>query len=180
MTKKIKHYINTLVDAQKGSTSHSCLKKGENKMTDLTFRTFDLPTLHRHAIGFDRLFNELNRTFANSKSDGNYPPYNIVSLSDDKFVIEVAVAGFAENELDVEIKDNVLSIRGEHSEQPKAEGLEYLHKGISDRNFTRNFTLADNVEVKAAAVRNGILSVALERIIPEEQRPKKISIAFQK
>jgi molecular chaperone IbpA len=154
--------------------------KGENKMTDLTFRTFDIPTLHRHAIGFDRLFNELNRTFANSKSDGNYPPYNIVSLSDDHFVIEVAVAGFAENELDIEIKDNVLNIKGEHIAANKVEGLEYLHKGISDRNFTRTFTLADNVEVKTATVRNGILSVALERIVPEEQRPKKIAIAFQK
>lgn len=148
-------------------------------MTDLTFRTIDLPTLHRHAIGFDRLFNDLHRTFANSKSDGNYPPYNIISLSEDKFVIEVAVAGFSESELDVELKENVLTVRGDRVKN-ETPGVEYLHKGIGDRNFVRSFTLADNVEVKAASVRNGILSIALELVVPEEQKPKRIPIAFQK
>jgi molecular chaperone IbpA len=148
-------------------------------MTNFALRTIDLPSLHRHAIGFDRLFDELNRTFANSKNDGNYPPYNIVSLSNDSFVIEVAVAGFGDSELDIELKDNVLTVKGERT-KTDVQSPEYLHKGISDRNFTRSFTLADNVEVKAATVRNGILAVALERIVPEEQRPKKIAIAFQK
>ena len=148
-------------------------------MTNLTFKTLDLDALHRNAIGFDRLFNELNRTFSNSKTDGNYPPYNIVNLAEGKFVIEVAVAGFSENELDVELKENILTIKGERVKDEKSQ-FDYIYKGIGDRNFTRAFTLADNVEVKAATVRNGILAIALERIIPEDQKPKKIAIAFQK
>jgi molecular chaperone IbpA len=148
-------------------------------MTNFTLHTFDIPSLHRHAIGFDRVFNELNRAFANSKSDGNYPPYNVVQLNDTQYVIEVAVAGFTESELDVELKDNVLMVKGE---RVKEEGSEpnYLHKGISNRNFTRNITLAENVEVRGATVKNGILSVALELVIPEEQKPKKIAITFAK
>ena len=79
-------------------------------MTNFTLHALDLPSLHRHAIGFDRMFEELNRTFANSRSDGNYPPYNIARLDDTHYVIEVAVAGFKENEIDVELKDGVLNI----------------------------------------------------------------------
>ncbi len=146
-------------------------------MTQFTLSTLDLPALHRHAIGFDRVFNELNRTFANSRTD-NYPPHNVVKLDDTHYVIEVAVAGFAENEIDVELKENVLTVRGE---QTKSETeIEYLHKGISARNFTRTFTLADNMEVRGATVKNGILAVALEQIVPEEQKPKKIQITFAK
>jgi molecular chaperone IbpA len=148
-------------------------------MTNFTLRTFDIPAIHRHAIGFDRVFDELNRAFANSKSDGNYPPYNIVQLNDTQYVIEVAVAGFAETELDVELKDNILVVKGEKDKEEGSE-INYLHKGISNRNFTRNITLAENVEVRGATVKNGILSVALELVIPEEQKPKKIAISFAK
>lgn len=146
-------------------------------MTQYSFSTFDLPTLHRHAIGFDRMFEELNRTFANSKSD-NYPPYNVVKLDDAHYVVEVAVAGFAEEELDVELKDGVLTVAGERAKQEDTP--EYLHRGISARSFVRRFTLADNVEVRAATVKNGILSVALEHVVPEEKKPKKIAITFTK
>lgn len=147
-------------------------------MTNFTLRTIDLPTLHRHAIGFDRIFDELNRTFANSKSDGNYPPYNIINLPEDKFVIEVAVAGFNESELELEVKENILNIKGQKADNK--EQYDYLHKGISDRNFTRTFTLNPDIQVKGATVKNGILAIALELIVPEEQRPRKIAIAFQK
>ena len=146
-------------------------------MTQYTFSTFDLPTLHRHAIGFDRMFEELNRTFANSKGD-NYPPYNVVKLDDAHYVVEVAVAGFNEEELDVELKDGVLTVAGERAKQEDTP--EYLHRGISARSFVRRFTLADNVEVRAATVKNGILSVALEHVVPEEKKPKKIAITFTK
>jgi molecular chaperone IbpA len=146
-------------------------------MTQFTLSTLDLPALHRHAIGFDRMFQELNRTFANSRSD-NYPPHNVVKLDETHYVIEVAVAGFAETEIDVELKENVLTVKGE---QTKSETeVEYLHKGISARNFVRTFTLADNMEVRGATVKNGILAVALEQIVPEEQKPKKIQITFAK
>ena len=150
-------------------------------MTQLQIHTLDLPTfvnqIHRQAIGFDTLFEQLNRNFANSKSD-NYPPHNVVRLDDSHYVIEVAVAGFAEDEIDVELKDNVLTVRGEQA-KPEAE-VEYLHKGISARNFTRTFPLAEHIEVRGATVKNGILAIALEQIVPEEDKPKKIAITFQK
>jgi molecular chaperone IbpA len=148
-------------------------------MTQYTLHTIDLPSLHRHAIGFDRMFEELSRTFGNSRSD-NYPPHNVVQLDDTHFVVEVAVAGFKETEIDVELKDSVLTVRGEKVKDENAVQPQYLHKGISARNFTRNFPLAENVEVRGASVENGILAVALELIVPEEQKAKKIPIAFNK
>lgn len=149
-------------------------------MTQYTLSTLDLPTLHRHAIGFDRIFNDLNRTFSNSRADGNYPPYNIAKIDATHYVVEVAVAGFRESELDVEIKENVLTVTGQQAREQDVQEPEYLHKGISARNFTRTFTLADNVEVRAATVQHGILSIALEHVIPEEQQAKKIAITYSK
>lgn len=148
-------------------------------MTNFTIRTLDLPSLHRHAIGFDRMFEELNRTFANSKQD-NYPPHNVVQLDETNFVVEVAVAGFAENEIDVSLADNVLTVKGEKVKDEDETTVQYLHKGISNRNFTRNFPLAENIEVRAATVENGILAVKLELVVPEEKKPKSIAITFRK
>lgn len=147
-------------------------------MTQFEIRTLDLPTIARHAIGFDRLFNEMNRTFANSRHNEHYPPYNIAQLDDTHYVIEVAVAGFAENEIDVELKDQHLVVKG--IKERKDTEINYAHKGISTRNFERDFTLADNVEVRAATVQNGILAIALELVVPDEQKPKKIQISFAK
>ena len=147
-------------------------------MTNFTLHTIDLPALHRHAIGFDTLFEQLNRTFANSKTDGNYPPHNVVKLDDTHFVIELAVAGFADDEIDVELKENVLTVKGEKA-KVEAE-IEYLHKGISARNFNRSFPLGEHIEVRGATVKNGILAIALEQVIPEEDQPKKIAITFAK
>ena len=148
-------------------------------MTQFNIRTLDLPSLHRHAIGFDRMFEELNRTFANSKS-GNYPPHNIVQRDEANFVVEVAVAGFAESEINVELADNVLTVTGEKVKNDEQPSPTYLHQGISNRNFVRDFTLADNVEVRGAVVENGILSVHLELVVPEEKKPKSIAITFKK
>jgi molecular chaperone IbpA len=168
-------------DSRATTFSHNLLNKGENNMTNFTLRTIDLDQLHsqihRHAIGFDSLFDQLNRTFANSKTDGNYPPHNVLKVDDTHYVIEVAVAGFAESEIDVELKDNVLTVRGE---QDKKDEIEYLHKGISTRNFVRTFPLAEHIEVRGATVKNGILAIALEQVIPEEDKPKKIAITFAK
>lgn len=147
-------------------------------MTQFEIRTLDLPTFARHAVGFDRLFEEMNRTFANSRTSDNYPPYNIAQLDDTHYVIELAVAGFAEDEIDVELKDQHLIIKG--TKAKKDSEVKYTHKGISTRNFERDFTLADNVQVKAATVQNGILAIALEHIVPEEQKPTKIAITFAK
>lgn len=151
--------------------------KGENIMTTY-ITTLDLPSIHRHAIGFDRIISELNRTFANSKSD-NYPPHNIVQTDEHKYVIEVAVAGFAESELDVELRENVLTVRGEQDKTTVQE-RQYLYRGISSRNFTKTFPLGENVEVRGATVNNGILSIQLEQVIPEDKQPKKIAITFTK
>jgi len=147
-------------------------------MTQFTLHTLDLPSLHRHAIGFDTLFEQLNRTFANSKSDGNYPPHNVVRLDDTHYVIELAVAGFAQSEIDVELKDNILTVRGDKAKAE--EEVEYLHRGISARNFVRTFPLAEHIEVRGATVKNGILAIALEQIVPEEDKPKKIAITYTK
>jgi molecular chaperone IbpA len=147
-------------------------------MTEFNIRTLDIPTFARHAVGFDRLFDEMHRSFANSRGSDNYPPYNIVQLDETHYVIEVAVAGFAESEIDVELKDQHLIIKG--TKEKKEQELTYAHKGISTRNFERDFTLAENVQVKAATVQNGILAVALEHIIPDEAKPKKIAITFAK
>jgi molecular chaperone IbpA len=148
-------------------------------MTQFNIRTLDLPSLHRSAIGFDRMFEELNRTFANSKS-GNYPPHNIVQQDETHFVVEVAVAGFAESEINVELADNVLTVTGEKVRNEDEVVPNYLHQGISNRNFVRSFTLADNIEVREAVVENGILSVNLELVIPEEKKPKTIALTFKK
>jgi molecular chaperone IbpA len=146
-------------------------------MTQFQIHTIDIPSLHRHAIGFDQMFETLNRTFANSKSDGNYPPHNVVKLDETHYLIELAVAGFDQTEIDVELKENVLTVKGERAK--KEDEIEYLHRGISSRNFVRTFPLAENIQVRGASVKNGILAVALEQVIPEEQRPKKIAITFQ-
>lgn len=142
----------------------------------LTLRSLDIPSIHKFAVGFDSMFDELLRTTAQAT---NYPPYNIVKHSEDKFAIELAVAGFKDGEIDVQVERNQLTVTGEQSvnlDQP----VEYLHRGISSRSFTRSWTLADHVEIKGAEVANGILTITLERIIPEEQKPKKIAINYNK
>ena len=149
-------------------------------MTQFQFHTLNLDQIARHAIGFDRMFEDMGRSFANSRGTDNYPPHNVIQLDETHYVIEIAVSGFAEEELDVELKDNVLTVTGEKIREEATPKVEYLHKGIGTRNFSRNFSLAENVQVCGATVKNGILAVALERIIPDEQKPKKIAISFTK
>jgi molecular chaperone IbpA len=140
-------------------------------MTRLT--TLDLPSLHRATIGFDRLFEQLDREFANSKSTG-YPPYNIAQINDDEFMITLAVAGFGMDSLDITKDKNILTVEGT---SPKGdENVNYLHKGIAGRNFRREFTLADHVEVEGASLELGMLNIHLKREVPEELQPKKIAI----
>ena len=141
-------------------------------MTRLT--TLDLPQLHRATIGFDRLFNELDRQFANSQSQG-YPPYNIAQINEDEYMITLAVAGFGMDNLDITKDKNILTVEGT---SPKGdEEVNYLHKGIAGRNFSRSFTLADHVEVEGASLELGMLNIHLKREIPEELQPKKIAIS---
>lgn len=120
-------------------------------------------------IGFDELFNRMEQIHASTGD--NYPPHNIVKIDEDHYVVELAVAGFGENELDVIVQDNVLTVTG-----AKEDTRNYVHKGVSTRKFTRSFTLNEHVQVKSADIANGILSVELERNVPEAQRPRKIAI----
>jgi len=135
-------------------------------------RTLDLAPLYRSAIGFDRLaslFDEASRVDTPA-----YPPYNIELVEEDKYRITMAVAGFAENELDVEVEGDSLKVVGR--KEKTEERKQYLHQGIAARNFERRFNLADHVEVRGARVENGLLHIDLERVIPEAMKPRKIEI----
>jgi len=143
----------------------------------LTLRTFDIPQLHKFGIGFDSLFDDLMRVSSQHK-DSNYPPHNVIKTGDQTSAIEVAVAGFSEGEIEISLDKRVLTIAGSRKTQDN-EQWEYLHRGISSRDFRHAFTLAEHVIVKDAVIRNGILSVHLEREIPLEARPKTIAITYQ-
>jgi molecular chaperone IbpA len=142
----------------------------------LTLRSLDIPSIHKFGIGFDNMIDELMR-MNHQQSTTNYPPYNIVKISEDEFFIELAVAGFSEGEIEINLDNRVLSITG--SKELEIEP-EYLHKGISNRNFFREFTLAEHVEVSSAGQKDGILTINLVRIIPEEKKPKTIAITYTK
>lgn len=128
--------------------------------------------LTKNAVGFDELFNKFSDTI---KTVG-YPPYNIKKTSDNTYVIEMAVAGFGKQDIELTLEDSVLTIKGEMKNDDKND---YLFKGIADRAFTRKFTLADTVEIKNADMLNGMLRVWLERFIPEAKKPRKIDIKTQ-
>lgn len=138
----------------------------------------DIQTLPRFAVGFDRMFEELART-QEKLTNGNYPPYNIVRLAETEYAFEIAVAGFEEDELDVEIVDGELVVKGEAKAKEVEMTGNYLHQGIARRNFIRTFALADNTEVKGASVRNGILTIKVEVFIPQS-KVEKVAITFEK
>lgn len=142
--------------------------------------TLDIPTFRRATVGFDRLFEDLHRSIETNRGD-NYPPYNSIKTGENTYVIELAVTGFSESELAVELKENVLTVTGTHGEEEETHYTpEYLHRGLARRNFVRQWTLGDHVEVKGVFVRNGVMNIQLEQIIPEEQQPKSIAITFEK
>lgn len=149
-------------------------------MTNLQVRTIDLPQLIRYGVGFDRMFDRIDETLRLNQSSVNYPPYNMIRVTDDKYLIEVAVAGFKQGEVTLEVRDNQLTIEGKQTEvvEDGGEAREYIHRGISGRDFVRVFTLADHVEVVGARQENGILTITLEREIPEEKKPKQIAISY--
>ena len=142
----------------------------------LTLRSLDIPAIHKFGIGFDSMMDELMRITEHQQT--NYPPYNIVRTSENTFAIELAVAGFAEGEVSIQLERQILRIRGNRA--PVETPLEYVYKGISDRSFSREFTLAEHVQVMGAEMRNGILTVELEQVIPESHAPKTIDINFVK
>jgi molecular chaperone IbpA len=135
-------------------------------------RTFDLAPLYRSTVGFDRLFS----MFDGADAAPGYPPYNIERTGENDYRITVAVAGFAENELSLEAKENTLTIKGETQTQEEEKSGEVLYQGIAARAFERAFQLADHVLVKGAALENGLLHVDLVRELPEAKKPRQIPI----
>ncbi|PWE18951.1 heat-shock protein [Marinicauda salina] len=138
-------------------------------------RTMDLSPLYRTIVGFDRLADMID-TASRQESGSGYPPYNIEQLGENDYRIELAVAGFGEDELDVEVQENVLTVSGKRAAEESGEDRNFLHRGIAERSFERRFHLADHIRVRGAELRNGLLSIELEREIPEEKKPRRIAI----
>lgn len=134
---------------------------------------FDLAPLHRSSIGFDRIFDMLENA-TRAQAVDNWPPYDTVKLSDDRYRITMAVAGFSRDELDISVQPNLLVVTGERK-NAEQEG-EYLYRGIASRAFSRRFELADHVKVTGAQLADGLLTIELQREIPESMRPRRITI----
>ncbi len=140
-------------------------------------RPYDFSPLYRSFVGFDRTASLIDAAASQAaQSNTSYPPYNVVRLSEDSFRIEIAVAGFTSNSLNIETHKNVLSISSESPPKAENDTVEYLHRGIAERGFERRFQLADHVRVSSADLSNGLLTIDLLREIPEALRPQKIAI----
>ena len=137
-------------------------------------RQFDLTPLYRSTVGFDRLA-QLMDSFAGGE-DAPYPPYNIERLTDNEYRITMAVAGFRQDELKIDVKESSLVVRGEKKAEAGEAEKRYLHRGIASRSFERRFQLADYVEVKGASLNDGLLNIDLVRNLPERMKPRTVAI----
>jgi molecular chaperone IbpA len=142
---------------------------------DVAMRTLDFSPLARSSVGFDRLYDLINKQFQLVQGQDDYPPYDIVRTGEDSYSISLSVAGFAPEDLTVTAQQNLLIVSGERT-KPAAEA-EYFHRGIAARPFELRFGLEDHVEVKEATYQNGLLQIHLVRNLPEAMRPRKIAIA---
>jgi molecular chaperone IbpA len=140
-------------------------------------RTFDFAPLYRSVVGFDRLADLLEAASAETASTG-YPPYNIERTGENEYRIEIAVAGFRPEELNVEVKENLLTVQGRKAAND--ETRHYLHRGLAERNFERRFQLADYVVVTDANLQDGLLQISLKRELPEALKPRRIEIGVAK
>ena len=136
-----------------------------NRVTTLT-----LPDFHRTMLGFDRLVEDFQ-----SFNNAGYPPYNVEKSGDDKYQITLALAGFVRDDLKIDVQEGTLTVSGK-KEEVESDDVEILHRGIANRSFTRNWSLAEYVEVIEAKMENGMLYISLERIVPKEKQPKNIKI----
>ena len=134
-------------------------------------RAFDFSPLFRSTVGFDRLFDLADTV---SQQEATYPPYNIERTDETHYRITVAVAGFAEKDLNAEVREGVLTVSGKRTDEAPKTGT--LYRGIAGRSFERRFQLAEHVEVRGAKLENGLLHIELERVIPEAQKPRRIAI----
>lgn len=138
-------------------------------------RHFDLTPLYRSTVGFDKLFSMLDSAAGIEAGAPSYPPYNIERLAENDYRISMAVAGFTEADLSIEVKENTLTIVGEKKGQD-SDGKDYLHRGIASRAFDRKFQLADYMRVEGASLEHGLLHIDLTRELPEAKKPRQISI----
>ena len=134
---------------------------------------FDFSPYRRSSVGFDRLFDMLENSSLGQNGE-NYPPFDLIKIDENHFRIEIAVAGFRREEIDIAAQQNVLVVRGERSEE---SGTDYVHRGIANRSFERRFALADHIQVRGADLKDGMLSLDLVREIPEAMKPRKIEIS---
>ena len=143
-------------------------------MVNTTLAThFDWAPFRRHTVGFDNVFELMDRFLDGQSVNNNYPPYNIYKNGESKYSIELAIAGFGEDEVEVKYADNTLTITGNKEEKGDTD---VLHRGIANRNFTRTFYIADDVIVNSGSLKNGVLSIELEKIIPDEKKERVIKI----
>ena len=136
---------------------------------------FDFAPFRRSTVGFDRLFDMLeNSTLGNGAE--NYPPFDLIKLGDNDYRIELAVAGFRPDEIDITSQQNQLIVSGRKNEESEQKGSDYIYRGIANRSFERRFALADHIQVRGADLKDGLLAIELKREIPEAMKPKKIAI----
>ncbi len=139
-------------------------------------RTYDLSPLYRSTVGFDRLSNIMDNVMSADSTQKGYPPYNIEKIDDDSYRITVAVAGFTDEELDIEVRDGMLVVSGSKTATAEDKEPNYLHRGIATRAFEKRFQMADHVRVTGASTENGLLHIDLVHEVPEALKPRKIEI----
>ncbi len=140
-------------------------------------RNFDLSPLYRSTVGFDRLGSMLDQLMSGDTPAPSYPPYNIEKTGEDAYRISIAVAGFGEDDLNIEVKDQGLTVTAKKREVAENKQPNYLHRGIAERGFERRFQLADHMKVTAAGLSNGLLHIDLVREVPEALKPRTVAIA---
>src|SRR5438309_4575004 len=143
---------------------------------DKTMRSaFDFAPFRRSTVGFDRLFDMLENSTLGGGQE-NYPPFDLIKLGENDFRIELAVAGFKRDEIDITAQQNVLLVTGRKKDEDEQKGNDYVYRGIATRSFERRFALADHIQVRGADMKDGLLAIELRREIPEAMKPKKINI----
>jgi molecular chaperone IbpA len=130
--------------------------------------------LYQSTLGFDKFFDDVEKLLTMDIQKSTFPPHNILKLDDTRYIVELAIAGFSKDEIDISVNAGVLTVKGE--KEDKESDVQYLHKGIGTRSFTKTITVADTIEVKGAEFKDGILRIGLENIIPEHKKPRKIEI----
>ena len=145
----------------------------------MTLGRISFGPLAHQTLGFERFFDDVERLLASDvqKVTQSFPPHNIIKLDESRYVVELAVAGFSKDEIEITVEDGTLKIKGEKAESQA--NIQYLHRGIGTRSFTKTLTVADTIEVKGAEFKDGILKIGLENIIPEHKKPRKIEIGSE-